>query len=321
MLIMQDVAIQREFRDFGLILQCDALIFLRNYINQTSNSNDSLQQVLQRITFHIQDFFVQKSLVEEVIHSIRTSTSPTHHVFGFQQAFEIPKFSFDSSEQTLIRCPKPTSIFGSASDKLSIFHERYQILKTCLLHTHLFQVSTLQFGLGSTRSFSLMMIGSLLSLSESEVILLDFLDIDGDSLTLEDPSGTVSLDIAGVRAANGIFAVGSIVMVQGDYRDGRVFAALVGHPPATDLEEFHAHFWKASTDPYGWDLTRSAVAELDGMLAGEHQGALVLIVSDVWVDVPAVADNFNFLLSQFDKAPPNLLIIADAFTAWPMSFA
>jgi hypothetical protein len=27
------------------------------------------------------------------------------------------------------------------------------------------------------------------------------------------------------------------------------------------------------------------------MLAGEHQGALVLVVSDVWVDVPAVADN------------------------------
>jgi hypothetical protein len=77
------------------------------------------------------------------------------------------------------------------------------------------------------------MIGSLLSFGEGEVILLGFLDIDCDSLTLEDLSGTVPLDVADARAANGIFAIGSIVMVQGDSRDGRVFAALVGHPPAT----------------------------------------------------------------------------------------
>jgi hypothetical protein len=116
-----------------------ALIVLRNYINQTFNPSDSLQQVLQRKTAHIQDSLVQMSSVEDAIHSIGTSTSPTHHVFGFQQAFEIPEFSFDSSERTLIRCPKPTSIFGTAPDKFSIFHERYQILKICRLHTHLFQ--------------------------------------------------------------------------------------------------------------------------------------------------------------------------------------
>jgi hypothetical protein len=54
--------------------------------------------------------------------------------------------------------------------------------------------------------------------------------------------------------------------------------------------------------------------EFGGMLAGEHQGALVLVASDVWVDVPAVADNFDFLLSQFDRAPSNPLIVADTFT-------
>jgi hypothetical protein len=83
------------------------------------------------------------------------------------------------------------------------------------------------------------MIGSLLSFGEGEVILLGFLDIGGDSLTLEDLSGIVPLDVAGARAANGIFAVGSILMVQGDSRDGCVFAALVGHLPAT-------------VDPSGW---------------------------------------------------------------------
>jgi DNA polymerase epsilon subunit 2 len=318
---MQDAGIQREFRDFGLILQRDALIFLRNYVNQSPDPESTLQEILQRLCSVMQDSLVQKSTVEEAIQAIRTSASPTHHVFGFQQAFEIPKFAFDSSERTLVRAAKPASLLGSASDKLAVFHERYQIVRTCLLHTHLFQGSALQFGLGSTHSFSLTTVASLLSLGEGAVILLGFLDINGDDLTLEDPSGAVALDVSGASAANGIFPVGCIALVQGAYRDGRVFGTLIGHPPATALAAFDTHFWKLSTDPFGWDLTKAAIAELDAMRAGEHQGALVLVVSDVWLDVPAVVDNFNFLLSQYDKAPPNILVIAGAFASRPMSFA
>jgi DNA polymerase epsilon subunit 2 len=317
---MQDAAIQQEFRDFGLVLQRDALIFLRNYVNDTPDPPSTLQEVLQRICSLTQDSLVQRSTVADIIQTIRTSASPTHHVFGFQQAFDIPKFAFDSSERTLVPSLKPPSVLGTASDKLSVFHERYQILKTCLLHTQLFQASVLQFGLGSTNSFSLTAISSLLSLGEGAVILLGFLDINGDSLTLEDPSGTVTLDASEVSPANGIFCVGSIVLVQGSYRDGQVFGTLIGHPPATSLASFDAHFWKLPTDPFGWDLTRGALAELDELLSGEHRAAVVLVVSDVWVDVPAVADNFNFLLSRFDRAPPNVLIVAGSFTSRPLSF-
>jgi hypothetical protein len=143
----------------------------------------------------------------------------------------------------------------------------------------------------------------LLSVGEGAVILLGFLDIDGDALSPEDPSGTVPLDVAGMSLANGIFSVGSIVVVQSDYRDGRMFGALVGHPPATGITSFEQHFWKHPTDPFGWRLTRSATAALDNMLLGEHRDSLVVFMSDVWVDAPAVVDNFNHLLSQFDHAP------------------
>jgi hypothetical protein len=85
----------------------------------------------------------RQSTIEEVIGSIRASGSPAYHVFGFQQAFDVPKFGFDSSERTLASLDKPKSVLGSAADKLAVFHEHYQIIKTCLLHTHLFKALSL----------------------------------------------------------------------------------------------------------------------------------------------------------------------------------
>jgi DNA polymerase epsilon subunit 2 len=194
-------------------------------------------------------------------------------------------------------------------------------VRACLLHTQLFQGSALQFGLGSAHALALTTVASLLSLGGGPVILLGFLDVDGDGLALEDPSGAVALDVSGASAAGGIFAVGCVALVQGAYRDGRVVATLIGHPPATARAAFDAHFWKLPTDPFGWELTRAAAAELDAALAREHHGALVLVVSDVWLDAPAVVDNFHFLLAQYDSAPPNILVVAGAFASRPMSFA
>jgi hypothetical protein len=84
-------------------------------------STSILQRVIQLILSLSHDSLIPKSTIEEGIQVIHTSASPTHHAFGFQQAFEMPKFQFHLSERTLIPSPKPTSAFGTASDKLSLF--------------------------------------------------------------------------------------------------------------------------------------------------------------------------------------------------------
>jgi DNA polymerase epsilon subunit 2 len=155
------------------------------------------------------------------------------------------------------------------------------------------------------------------------VILLGYLDCEGDknTLTLEDPTGIVKLDVSEMSPATGVFSLGCIVIVQGDYHDGTVYSSLIGHPPATSFDSFCTHFWKLSTDPFGWELTKAALAELSNSLSTDHASSLILFVSDVWVDVPAVVENFNHLLSQYDRAPPNVLVIAGSFTSRPYSFS
>lgn len=317
---MQDAQIQREFSAFGYAPQRDAIIYLRNYLSKTDDPEGALQVILERIPSFSDDSLIRKSVIEAVINAIRTSESPTHHVFGYQQSFEIPKFSFESGDRSLVKFPQPQNALGNANDKELVYAERYQILKTCLLHTHLFQASSLQFNIGSGSSFQISPVSSLLSKDEEEVIVLGYLDCDGETVTLEDPTGVVELDITQVQPAPGIFPVGSIVVVNGTYSDNTVHAALIGHPPATSHEVFESNYWKLPTDPFGWELTHQALGELKEMLITDHRSSLMLVFSDVWVDVPGVVDNFNYVLSQYEKSPPNIMVICGPFTSTPFSF-
>ena len=317
---MKSQAIHREFGAYGLMLQKDASIIVQEILKSSPNPEELLQTILQRIPNVTSDSLISKQTIEEVIMSIKKSATPTHHIFGFQNAFEIPKTSFDPTERNLIFVDTPKSLLGDPKDKLNVYLERYQILKTCLFHTPLFQASTISFGLGNSKSLSLTSIASLISLEDAAVIILGFIDCDGDNLTIEDPTGIVSLNISNINPANGIFAVGTIALVQGDYHDNTVFCSLIGHTPAIDYETFSNLFWKLPTDPFGWDLTKDAIVELEELSRTEHAESLVLVFSDVWVDVPSVVDSFNFALSQYDQSPPNILIICGSFASHPIVF-
>jgi DNA polymerase epsilon subunit 2 len=100
-----------------------------------------------------------------------------------------------------------------------------------------------------------------------------------------------------------------------------VYGSLLGHPPATSLDSFATHYWKLATDPFGWEITKGAFAELSNSLLTEHSDSLILFVSDVWLDVPDVFESFRTLLIQYDRSPPNILVIAGSFTSRPYSFA
>lgn len=318
---MNEKIINKEFSAFGLALKRDAMICVRDYIKKTNNPEDTLQQILQRIPSISQDSLITKPVIENLISSMRKSSSPEHHIMAFQNAFDMPKFAFDRSERSFISAEKPVSILGNFQDKFSVYKERHQILKTCLVHTREFHASSVQFGLDTSNSYSITDIGSLISKGDETVILLGYLDSDGDrTVTIEDPTGIVPIDTENLGQTMGLFSVGCIVVVQADYKDGVVYGTLIGHPPAQKIEAFYNLFWKVHTDPFGWEMTKEASIELKELLESEHKDSLILFFSDVWIDVPSVVDNFNYALSQYDDSPPNILVISGSFTSRPFSF-
>ncbi|OHS95026.1 DNA polymerase epsilon subunit 2 [Tritrichomonas foetus] len=326
---MDEKSIYREFSAFGLALKRDAMKLLCSYLDKTDDPEDTLQLILQRLPSIHQDSLITKEVIDELVKTLKKSASPTHHVFAFQSAFDIPKYVFDNAERSYIPAkkenanqPNAFSVLGKSTDKISVYQERYQILKTCLNHTSTFHASSVQFGIASSKSYSITPIASLISLGDESVILLGYLDSDSSTVTLEDPTGIVPIDIESVKEhlLSGIFSVGNIVVVQADYHDGVVYCSLIGHPPAQTATSFFQLYWKVHNDPFGWDITKETSIELQELLKTQHENSLVTVFSDVWIDVPAVLDNFNEVLSKYDKCPPNIMIICGSFTSRPFSF-
>ena len=317
---MDDRTIHKEFQAYGLSLRRDAMILLKNFINKSDDPEETLQVILQKLPSINQDSLVTKETIEELVASLKKSSSPTHHVFDFMSAFDIPKYKFDSSERSYMPVTKSESILGTFNDKISVYHERYQILKTVLHQTSTFHASSVQFGLANSHSYSITPIASLISLTDQTVILLGYLDSDGSQVTLEDPTGIVPIDISSVKEAIGILAVGCVVVVQADYQDGVVYCTLIGHPPAQSAAEFYKNYWRVHANPYGWDITNEASIELKELLHTTHKGSLISVFSEVWIDIPSVVDNFDKVLSTYDKSPPNILILCGTFTSKPFSF-
>jgi len=317
---MDDSFILTEFKALDLLPQRSAVILLRNFLAKNDNPEETLKRLLKQILKSSPvDNIVDKTLIEREISTFKKSLSPSHHVFGYQSAFEYPRFVFDSSNRTLIPSNEEKSTIGTANDKCNSIISRYKIVKQSLLHTSLFKSSSVHFAINSDQKLSITSITSLISKEDSNVIVLGLLDLDGDTLTIEDDTGIVNLDISGLQQAIGIFSVGSVVLVNGDYRDKTVYATIIGHPPSTQISDFFANFWRLPTDPYGWNLSKNSMTELHELLETQHSSSLILVFSDVWIDIPSVLDNFNHVLSQFDKSPPNMIIISGSFTSKPYS--
>ena len=318
---MDDKAIHKEFKAFGLSLKRDAMNKVREFINKTNDPEDTLQQILQILPTVNQDSLITLAVIEELISSMKKSSSPTHHILAFQSAFDMPKFVFDRSERSFIPSEKPKSFLGNFENKISVYKERHQILKTCLVHTKEFHASSVQFGLDTSNSYSITDIASLISHGDDTVILLGYLDSNGSTVTIEDPTGIIPIETdSNLSKTIGIFSVGCIVVVQAEYKDGVVYGTLIGHPPAQKAESFYNLFWKVHTDPFGWEMTKDASIELKELLETEHKNSLILFFSDVWIDVPSVVDNFNSVLLQYDDSPPNILVISGSFTSRTFSF-
>lgn len=317
---MNEKTINKEFSNFGLALKRDAMISVCKFINKFEDPEEVLKEILDNILSNNQDSLITQKTIEDVIASMKKSASPTHHIFAFQSAFDMPKFKFDRSERTFIPADKPTSILGTAQDKIAVYKERHQILKTCLIHTKEFHASSVQFGLDTQHSLAVTDIASLISKPDETIILLGYLDSDGSTVRIEDPSGIIEIDTGNLKQMVGLFSVGCIVLLQADYRDERVYGSLIGHPPIQKTDAFFQLFWKAHTDPFGWGITKDASIELESLLHNVHQESLFLFFSDVWIDIPSVLDDFDYALSQFRDDEPNAIVISGSFTSRPFSF-
>ncbi|KAK3069241.1 DNA-directed DNA polymerase epsilon, subunit B [Teratosphaeriaceae sp. CCFEE 6253] len=150
-------------------------------------------------------------------------------------AYDQPRFTFDVDKKHFVQLTSKPSLFPPPSRKTALFRERYNVIHQRLLRNEAFQTpsfSSRTSALSRTSShvteqqfYKITPIANLLGRGGTSHLLLGMLVIaPTGTLALNDPSGSISLDLAHAQALQGAedgpwFCPGMIVLIDGVYEE------------------------------------------------------------------------------------------------------
>ncbi|RVD82540.1 uncharacterized protein DFL_006962 [Arthrobotrys flagrans] len=231
-------------------------------------------------------------------------------------AFSQPKYKYNHSRKQFERAQKP-SLLPDATSKAQIFLARYYLIHHRLLRNPSFQPPTFapsnsMTSRGTKSYFKITPIAHLLGRSGKPFFIFGLLSTSPDTgqLMLEDPTGSIQLDIAHARPIpeDGVwFCPGSFVVVDGTFEaDGRFTAYTIGQPPSERRETSSEVFGHMDFLGINMPLEFSAgggggrgLRLAEKRLANEGKGKVV-VLSEVHLDLPKTHEALTKLFEKWE---------------------
>ncbi|KAK6360570.1 DNA-directed DNA polymerase epsilon, subunit B [Orbilia blumenaviensis] len=232
-------------------------------------------------------------------------------------AFSQPKYKYNHSRKQFERAQKP-SLLPDASSKAQIFLTRYYLIHHRLLRNPSFQPPTFapsnsMTSRGTKTYFKITPIAHLLGRSGKPFFIFGLLSTSPDTgqLMLEDPTGSIQLDITHARPIpeDGVwFCPGSFVVVDGTFEaDGRFTAYTIGQPPSERRETSAEVFGHMDFLGINMPLEFSAgggggrgLRLAEKKLANEGKGRIV-VLSEVHLDLPKTHEALTKLFEKWES--------------------
>ncbi|XP_063500659.1 DNA polymerase epsilon subunit 2 isoform X2 [Symphalangus syndactylus] len=231
------------FKLRGLLLRGEAIKYLTEALQSISELEleDKLEKIIDAVEKQpLSSNMIERSVVEAAVQECSQSVDETiEHVFNIIGAFDIPRFVYNSERKKFLPLlmtnhPAP-NLFGTARDKAEMFRERYTILHQ-RTHRHelftppvigshpdesgsKFQLKTIETLLGSTTKIGdVIVLGMITQLKEGKFFL-------------EDPTGTVQLDLSKAQFHSGLYTEACFVLAEGWFEDQVFHVNAFGFPP------------------------------------------------------------------------------------------
>ncbi|XP_063500660.1 DNA polymerase epsilon subunit 2 isoform X3 [Symphalangus syndactylus] len=206
------------FKLRGLLLRGEAIKYLTEALQSISELEleDKLEKIIDAVEKQpLSSNMIERSVVEAAVQECSQSVDETiEHVFNIIGAFDIPRFVYNSERKKFLPLlmtnhPAP-NLFGTARDKAEMFRERYTILH---------QLKTIETLLGSTTKIGdVIVLGMITQLKEGKFFL-------------EDPTGTVQLDLSKAQFHSGLYTEACFVLAEGWFEDQVFHVNAFGFPP------------------------------------------------------------------------------------------
>ncbi|XP_054263375.1 DNA polymerase epsilon subunit 2 isoform X2 [Macrosteles quadrilineatus] len=300
-----------SFKFNGLSIRSDACEYFASQLAPLEEQErdewlDKVVDYIQRQSLNTP--FVEKGLIESaILDCCKSETEENITILNVISAFEIPHFIYNIDRKKFL--PQPTKqldLFGSPDSKCHMFRERYTVLKQRTLRHELFSVG---------QQFQLQPVEYLLSHGGNinRVIVLGMLtQLKENRFYIEDPSGCVPLDLSQTNYHTGFFTESSFVLVEGNYKDKILHVQALGFPPPENAEISRIYFG-CNNIFGGLDELNVKSSEKLKKIEESNSEAMIIFISDIWLDQHKVVEKLKVLFGGYDDFPPTAMVLMGNF--------
>ncbi|XP_023078449.1 DNA polymerase epsilon subunit 2 isoform X3 [Piliocolobus tephrosceles] len=288
------------FKLRGLLLRGEAIKYLTEALQSISELelDDKLEKIIDAVEKQpLSSNMIERSVVEAAVQECSQSVDETiEHVFNIIGAFDIPRFVYNSERKKffpllMTNHPAP-NLFGTARDKAELFRERYTILHQ---RTHRHEL------------FTPPVIGSHPDESGSKF---------QGKFFLEDPTGTVQLDLSKAQFHSGLYTEACFVLAEGWFEDQVFHVNAFGFPPTEPSSTTRAYY--GNINFFGGPSNTSVKTSTKlKQLEEENKDAMFVFLSDVWLDQVEVLEKLRIMFAGYSPAPPTCFILCGNFSSAP----
>ncbi|GBG26478.1 DNA polymerase epsilon subunit B [Hondaea fermentalgiana] len=346
-------SVQREFRLSGLTVRPEAVHALESVLRREENAKESLRIIMDAIKARSKAGQpVDRDLVREVVRELSQEDAEMEQSnLEVVDAFDMPKFRWNTTRRVFYEAPAEVS----AKAHIAALQDRLTVIKQRLLRNpsfappvagvavlgsqatpdrqsgetgpqqrrrHRVQADARHPGGNSDGShIQLTQIESLAASAGTESCVLGMLTRNSNGrLCLEDANGKVELDVSDASTGAGLLTEGSIVLVEGELRDGVLVADNIMSPPMEERQASMAAHGNLDFVRGGDPHSESALESMVRLEAAREDAAFV-IVSEVHLDDPTVLANLRRMLQTYeeldDEDLPTLFALMGNFCSLP----
>lgn len=234
-------------------------------------------------------------------------------MFSVINAFDIPKYKYDIGRKKYILEKTARNLLPKAKARSDFLMDRYTLLWQRTSRHELFS-ATIAGTTTDVKKFQLRKVEYLLSSAVvNDFVVLGLLSqLTENRFFIEDPTGSVPVDLSKVQYHSGFFCEGSFVLIEGNYADGVLKAAGMGFPPVEAAASSRAYFGSLNT----WGgPANTLLKNSTGLLAIERDNteATMVFLADCWLDDPVVFEKMQTLFVGYNDSPPVAIIMMGPF--------
>ncbi|XP_069117868.1 DNA polymerase epsilon subunit 2-like [Argopecten irradians] len=315
------------FKMHGLTLRSESSKYLVEVLG--SVDDDQREECLDKIIETIQKQPLSSSLITKATCEAAVQECNAEHddegenILCVIDAFSVPRLSYVADRKKFIhnktlQLPSP-SLHGTASDKATLFRDRYTILHQRTQRHDLFTPPAIGAQEESSKKFKLKPIEFLLGSNTKlgDIIVLGMLtQLKEGKWYLEDLTGAVALDLTKANFHSGLFTENCFVLAEGWYEDSVFHINAFGFPPPEPAKTTRNYFGNVN---FFGGLSNTSVKGSVRLkhIEQENPDAMFVFLSDVWLDQVKVLEMLRVLFTGYSDFPPVCFVLCGNFLSAP----